>query len=135
MTEIQNRANSNSPHRWIGLTVATLLLTVTGWAWASADAHQQEVEARTRLYIEYYDTIELTAEQEAVKEEALTAIPAPCCSDNTAYTCCCPCNMAKSWWGLSHHLIVQGANAEEVRTAVEEWFAFINPDGFSGDSC
>ena len=68
--------------------------------------------------------------------QALSRIPAPCCSDNSAYTCCCPCNMAKTWWGLSHHLIAnEGYDADEVQAAVEEWIEFINPKGFSGNAC
>jgi hypothetical protein len=44
--------------------------------------------------------------------------------------------MAKSWWGLSNHLIADGGyGAEEVRAAVEGWIEFINPEGFSGDAC
>ncbi len=67
---------------------------------------------------------------------ALSQIPAPCCSNNTALTCCCPCNMAQTWWGLAKHLIAdEGYGVEEVKAAVEEWFEFINPDGFSGDVC
>ncbi len=140
MTRTQNLLNFIRPQplRGFAAMLAVALMTLSGAAGANPDeaTHSQEVENRTRLYIEYYDTIELTAEQEAVKEEALTAIPAPCCSNNTAYTCCCPCNMAKSWWGLTHYLIAeQGASAEQVQVAIEEWIEFINPDGFSGDSC
>jgi len=95
-----------------------------------------DVRAQTKEFIGYYNSIELTPEQELVKRQALSRIPAPCCSDNTAYTCCCPCNMAKSWWGLTHHLIVdEGYGADEVQAAVEEWIDFINPKGFSGNSC
>jgi hypothetical protein len=44
--------------------------------------------------------------------------------------------MAKSWWGLSKHLIVdEGFDAQQVKTAVKEWLEFINPDGFSGNAC
>ena len=80
--------------------------------------------------------IELTEAQEQVMKDALAPMPAPCCSDNSAYTCCCPCNLAKSWWGLSKHLIAEhGAGVEEVRTTVQEWFSRLSPDGFSGDVC
>jgi hypothetical protein len=61
-----------------------------------------DVKEQTKEFIAYSDSIQLTPEQELVKQEALSRIPAPCCSDNSAYTCCCPCNMAKSWWGLSN---------------------------------
>ena len=95
-----------------------------------------DVETQTREFIGYNKSIRLTAEQERIKKQALTAIRAPCCSDNKAYTCCCPCNMAKSWWGLSHHLIVnEGLGADEVQAGVEAWIEFINPSGFSGNTC
>ena len=71
-----------------------------------------------------------------VKRRALSRIKAPCCSDNSAYTCCCPCNMAKTWWGLAHHLIAdEGLGAQEVGAAVESWIDFIGPQGFSGNAC
>jgi hypothetical protein len=95
-----------------------------------------DVKAQTLQFIEYHESIKLTPEQEAIKKEALTAMPAPCCSNNTAYTCCCPCNMSRSVWGLSHLLITQyGYNAEQVRAKVKDWIQFINPDGYSGDVC
>ena len=95
-----------------------------------------DVESQTRQFFEYEKGIQLTAVQEAVKKEALIAIPAPCCSDNTAYTCCCPCNLARSIWGLSNHLIAkEGADVATVRAKVQEWVAFVNPDGYSGDVC
>lgn len=95
-----------------------------------------DVREDTQEFIDYYNSIQLTPEQELVKRRALSRIPAPCCSDNSAYTCCCPCNMAKSWWGLSHHLIAnEGYDAEKVQAAVEGWIDFIGPKGFSGKSC
>ncbi len=95
-----------------------------------------DVEAQTREFIGYNKSIELTPEQAEVKAQALSAFPAPCCSDNSAEVCCCPCNMAQSGWGLAKHLIVdEGYGVEEVRAEVQEWYEFINPDGFSGDVC
>ena len=95
-----------------------------------------DVEKQTRQFMGWYETIKLTPEQDAVKREALEAIPAPCCSNNSAYTCCCPCNMSRAIWGLSAHMIVNnGANAKQVRDKVQEWVKFIAPEGFSGDSC
>ena len=94
------------------------------------------VQEQTKQFIEYQRTIQLTPEQEAVKKEALSKIPAPCCSDNSAYTCCCPCNMAKAIWGMSAYLITEkGADAATVRKKTEEWVKLINPDGFPGDTC
>ena len=95
-----------------------------------------DVAAQTREFIGYDGSIQLTPEQEAIRVEALSAIPAPCCSDNSAATCCCPCNMAKSVWGLSKYLITEkGADVAQVRQAAQDWFRFINPTGFSGDTC
>lgn len=95
-----------------------------------------DVKAQTAEFIALEQEIDLTPEQEAIKKEALEALPAPCCSDNTAYTCCCPCNMSLSVWGLSDLLIARhGYDAEQVRAKVKEWIATINPGGFSGNVC
>ncbi len=96
----------------------------------------EDAKRQAQEFMEYHDSITLSAEQEAVKKEALTALPAPCCSDNTAYTCCCPCNMARTIWGLSHYLLAEhGYGAEQLREKVAEWIQFINPAGFSGNVC
>ena len=92
--------------------------------------------AETERFLEYYETIQLTAEQEAVRVEALEALPAPCCKQFSAATCCCQCNMARAGWGLAKHLIVEeGMDAAGVREQVAAWHVAINPAGFSGDSC
>ena len=120
----------------------TVVLTVAGlFAVASPASAAQAItfndaKRQTQEFIEYYDSIQLSAAQEAVKKEALTALPAPCCSDNTAYTCCCPCNMSRTIWGLSHYLITKhNYDANKVREKVSEWIRFINPTGFSGNIC
>jgi len=121
------------------LGAVTVVAVIAYGLWVStaeAGLEFTDVRSQAREFIGYYQSIQLTPEQEAVKKEALSALPAPCCSDNSAYTCCCPCNMAKTVWGLSHHLIAdKGYDATQVKKAVEDWFAFINPDGFSGDVC
>lgn len=95
-----------------------------------------DVRAQTLEFMEFNRAIRLTAEQERVNHEALSALPAPCCSQYPAETCCCDCNMARAIWGLSEHLIAdRGYQAEDVRAKVAEWIHFINPDGFSGDAC
>ncbi len=95
-----------------------------------------DVKASTHRFIGLESSIQLTSAQEAIKKEALEALPAPCCSDNTAYTCCCPCNMSLSIWGLSNLLITEhGYDAAQVRAKVKEWIHEINPDGFSGEVC
>lgn len=96
------------------------------------------VDARVQAdeFISYYRSIALTREQQKVMDEALTPMRAPCCSEKSMATCCCPCNFAKSVWGLSKLLIgTHGYEATEVRAKVEDWVHFINPNGFSGDVC
>ncbi len=95
-----------------------------------------DVRAQAKEFIGYADSISLTPEQQKVKGAVLFAIPAPCCKKFSAATCCCPCNMAKSIWGLSNFMLARhNASAAELRTAVEEWIRVINPAGFSGDAC
>lgn len=96
-----------------------------------ADAHQQAAE-----FIAYDHSIVLTPEQKNVMDEALSSIPAPCCAQYSIATCCCPCNLAKSTWGLSKFLIArQHADVTRVRAAASEWLQFSNPSGFTGDAC
>lgn len=105
----------------------------------SAEIEFRDVEAQSRQFMRWHEEVQLTAAQEAVKKEALGNIPAPCCSDNSAYTCCCPCNISRTIWGLSQYMIAkQNASADQVRSKVQEWIAFIGPkppDGFSGSAC
>lgn len=116
--------------------------TASGAAAAAQTTHAavgqlpDEVVERARQYMGYYESIELTPEQQEVKRAALGEMPAPCCSDFSAYTCCCECNLSRTIWGLSNHLIAErGHDAAQVRDAVEEWVATINPDGYSGQVC
>src|SRR3972149_6646666 len=96
----------------------------------------EDVQVQTGEFIGYYNSIRLTADQEKIKNDALSKIPAPCCSEFSQATCCCPCNMAKSIWGLSHFLIAKhNYKADQVRETVLEWTKFINPDGFDGNVC
>lgn len=120
----------------LALALVALASTAPAVRANTTDLAFDDARAQSHQFIEWYETIELTPEQEAVKKEALEALPAPCCSDNTAYTCCCPCNLSKTVWGLSNHLIAEkGYDADQVRASVEEWLAFINPSGPSGDAC
>lgn len=123
----------------VALPLVVVLAVAGALAGLAADDGALEftdVRRQTQEFIAYDLSIELTAEQAQIKREALEALPAPCCSDNSAEVCCCPCNLSRSAWGLAKHLIVErGADAEEVRARVSEWFEFINPDGFSGDVC
>ncbi len=95
-----------------------------------------DVKVQTPEFISYYYSITLTPEQEKVMEDALTPIPAPCCSEYTMYTCCCPCNLAKSVWGLSSYLITEhNYNADQVNAAVSKWISFTNEEGYAGNAC
>ena len=114
------------------LLAAGVLLVGAG----SEELEFTDVEEQTALFMRYFEEIELTEEQTAVMTDALLPLAAPCCSDRSALTCCCKCNMARSWWGLSKHLIAErGYDVEQVRAKVSEWFEFIHPNGAAGDSC
>ena len=119
-------------------TVCVLLLGfVAGCSSLKADDIVfDDAQRQSRQFIEWYQTIKLTPEQEAVKKAALEPLRAQCCDDKSAYTCCCKCNISRTMWGLAHYMIAkQGAGAEEVRERVREWVSFINPKGYSGQAC
>jgi hypothetical protein len=102
--------------------------------WSSGKYTGSEEEVLTLMA--FYDSIQLTAEQEAVRQEALGPLPAACCNEFSMATCCCECNLSRSIWGLSKHLIAErGADAEQVRGAVQAWVATINPGGYEGKTC
>ncbi len=115
---------------------AVIVLSVAGLS-ATKDAIVfDDVEAQTRQFMDWERRIRLTPEQEAVKKDALTRMPAPCCDDNSAYTCCCSCNVSRTIWGLSNYLIAkQGADVNIVEKRVNEWITFVNPNGYSGKTC
>jgi hypothetical protein len=95
-----------------------------------------DAQKQSQEFIGYYQSITLNSQQEATKKRALSTIPAPCCSENSIYTCCCPCNLAKTVWGLSNYLIArQGYNAEQVHQAAVNWIEFVNRGGYQGDTC
>lgn len=95
-----------------------------------------DAPSQTAEFIGYSKTIKLTGVQTRIRERALREMAAPCCKDFPLATCCCPCNLAKSSWGLANYLIARkGATADEVKAAVGGWLAFVNPKGFSGDAC
>lgn len=83
----------------------------------------------TQQFIDWYNSIELSAEQQLIRDAALSPIPAPCCDKYPMTTCCCPCNLARSVWGLSAYLIAEkGYGADQVREATSQWLHFIRPD-------
>ena len=97
----------------------------------------RDAKAQSEEFIGYYHTIQLTPEQEEVKKAALQPMPAACCRDSSAYTCCCACNLSKTIWGLSNLAISKyGASAKDVQQIAQSWLSYVNPtNGFSGDSC
>lgn len=95
-----------------------------------------DAQRLTAQFMAYERNLRLTPEQEEVRRSALEPLPAACCNDQNAYTCCCPCNLSRAIWGLSKQLIVEhGWNAEQVRAKVKSWLEFVNPEGFPGDTC
>lgn len=121
---------------FLGLSAGALLGFGSSSATAADEIVFQDAEAQARQFIEWERTIHLNPDQERIKKAALSAIPAPCCSDNSAYTCCCPCNMSRTIWGLANHMIArQGADAAAVRVKAKEWIAYINPNGYDGKAC
>jgi hypothetical protein len=125
--------------------VSTLTLLLLGTISLAAPAGQKKepaeieftnVQKQTLEFIEYYETIELTQEQEQIKRAALSELPAVCCADNSAYTCCCVCNLSRTVWGLTAYLITERHyGVEQIQAAVKKWTKFVNPKGFSGDAC
>lgn len=95
-----------------------------------------DAPSQTAEFIGYSRSISLSPAQLKVREKALRSMAAPCCKEFPLATCCCPCNLAKSAWGLANYLIARkGATAERVTATVGDWLAFVNPGGFSGDAC
>ena len=95
-----------------------------------------DVAAQSRQFIRYASTIRLTAEQEAVKRDVLEHMPAACCRNSNAHTCCCPCNLSKTVWGLSNYALTEyAATADDLRQILKGWYDFTNPNGYSGDIC
>lgn len=127
---------ASSPVTTEPLEAPAFMLADSSAAADSAAIDFSGAREETEQFIRYYQTIELTPEQERTKVEALSTIPAPCCADNSLATCCCPCNLAKAAWGMAAHLITEeGYGVEEVRQAALDWLAAANPGGFTGDAC
>ncbi len=120
----------------IGLGLAVLAGSVAGCSQPAAAFEFTTPTEDAQRFLEWNREIVLTEAEDALMKEALTAMPAPCCSDRSAYTCCCPCNLAKSWWGLTKYLITEeAADVERIQSVVSEWFELVGPEKFSGDIC
>ena len=122
------------------LTLASVLLpphtAAAGKGIGPSGEMFHDLKSQTEAFISYFQDIALSPEQVQIRDEALTAIPAPCCDSYSAATCCCVCNLARSIWGLSNYLIYEEEySVVEVRGAVTEWLAFTNPKGYSGNAC
>lgn len=91
-------------------------------------------------FMKYNREIVLSLAQEVVLREALDKkdsmkkpiVSAPCCADETAFTCCCECNNKRAVHGLSKKLIREGFSAIDVRTNVQAWLKIINPSSYAG---
>lgn len=95
-----------------------------------------DVEVQTKKFISYYRSIKLSPAQENIKKRALSGIPAPCCANYPMSTCCCPCNFAKSVWGMSNFLVaMKGYDVGKLKEAVTAWIQYTHRKGFSGDAC
>lgn len=95
-----------------------------------------DVKAQSEEFLGYYNTIKLTPEQEKLKTEALSGLPAPCCSDTTMATCCCQCNHSKTVWGMTNYLITKlNYDKDQLRKAASEWIQFTHKNGIAGDAC
>jgi len=124
----------------VAAVAVALLLAPLARAGASAEPAKRpsfdDVKARTTEFIGWSSSIRLTPVQEKTKHAALGAIPAPCCKEYSIATCCCPCNLAKSIWGLANYAIARlGYDAERTRALTLEWLQATNPAGYSGDAC
>lgn len=118
--------------------IVAMSLSAAGFGSSADDELDfKDVRQTTLKLMDLERRITLSPAQEAIKKAALEPLPAPCCSDNSAYTCCCPCNLTKTIWGLSQYLIAEKGveDPAQVRAKVEEWLDTINPKGFSGDVC
>jgi hypothetical protein len=121
------------PALLIGLAALFLLASCGS---SSDEIVFRDVKKQTHEFIGYYRTIQLSAEQAQLKADVLGKIPAVCCDDFSALTCCCECNFSKALWGLTHHLIAErGYDAQRLRQSVDQWVAFTNPNGYSGKAC
>jgi hypothetical protein len=120
----------------ICLVILILFLSSLSAGTSNQDLQFTDVKKQTEEFIGYYHSIKLTPEQEGVKTEALKAMPAACCKEFSQATCCCICNLSKSVWGLSKHLIAnKNYTAVQVREAAQKWIDFTHPNGYAGDSC
>lgn len=129
-----------APRRAVAILLAAMTIAVlTVDSTPSVSGSQRggrEIRLQAVEYIRDESSIQLTVKEKAIMDKALTSIAASCCATYSMATCCCPCNLAKSVWGLSKLLIHRNHfTSEQVRLAVSDWLESTNPDGYSGDAC
>ena len=133
--------NRTNRYMIVAFCAITLLFTIgaqsgTETKDSEKDLKFYDIRIQTPEFIGYYNSIKLTPEQEKLKKDVLSAIPAPCCTEYSIATCCCPCNLAKSVWGLSNYAIAKlDYDANKLKKAVNDWISFTHKNGFAGDSC
>src|SRR6266508_6887348 len=124
----------NSHWRRLGVVVlilgaplcAALALERAASRSAAAPIRFFDAPSQAAEFIGYSRSITLTPAQKTLRDKALAAMPAACCDKFSQATCCCPCNLAKTVWGLSNYLIVrQHATIPEIQTAVRGWLKFV----------
>jgi len=87
----------------------------------------------TQQFLNWYNSVALSAEEQATRDMALSSLVAPCCDEYPMSTCCCECNLARSVWGLSAYLIAEkGYGVNLVQEAASQWLHFIRPDYYVG---
>jgi hypothetical protein len=83
----------------------------------------------TQQFIDWYNSIELSTDQQAIRDAALSPLAAPCCDEYPMSTCCCECNLSRSVWGLSAYLVTEkGYGVSQVQKAAVQWLHFSRPD-------
>src|SRR5215470_6804111 len=107
---------------WLAITLgllpllAALLLEGAAKAAPAQKARFFDAPSQAAEFIGYNRSIDLSPAQKKLRERALSGIPAPCCEKFSAATCCCPCNLAKSVWGLSNYMIArEDANLPQIQ--------------------
>jgi len=83
----------------------------------------------TQQFIDWYDSIELSPEEQAIRDAALSPLAAPCCDEYPMSTCCCECNLSRSICVLYARAITEkGYGVNQVQEAALQWAHFIRPD-------
>ena len=89
------------------------------------------------LFVGWWYSLVPSVETDPRYVEALSALVAPCCDDNSAFRCCCEteagqaCNVIRSAKGLAAHFILDlDVGADRARQSVFEWLRFARWDDY-----